>query len=152
MSEIRRIHDQLRRAYEGEAWHGPSVKEILAGVTAAQAEQRGIPDAHTIWELVLHVERWARAVRESMDGAPMPHPPFPDDWPAVGETTEAAWAGALAQLERTHRDLLDALKKFPEERLAEQVPGRNYGFYFLLHGLAQHDLYHAGQIALLKKL
>jgi len=152
MSEMKRIHSQLRRAWEGEAWHGPSVKEVLDGVIAAQAAKRPLSGAHTIWELVLHIERWARAVREALSGTPMPQPPFPEDWPAVGGASDNDWVAALAALERTHTSLLETVKSFPEERLHETVPGRDYGFYFLLHGLAQHDVYHAGQIALLKKL
>lgn len=153
MSELRRIHSQVRRAYEGEAWHGPSVKETLAGVTAAQAAKRPLAEAHTIWELVLHIERWARAVREALGGTPMPQPPFAEDWPAVAGATEAEWEAALAKLEATHRGLLDAIKQFPEERLREIVPGRHgYDYAFLLSGLVQHDIYHAGQIALLRKL
>ena len=152
MSEVKRVRDQLKRAYQGEAWHGPSLKELLAGVTAAQATRRPMAGGHTIWELVLHIERWARAVRETLDGTPMPQPPYADDWPAVGGTSEADWQTALSKLEATHRELLEALKSFPEERLTERVPERDgYDYYFLLHGLTQHDLYHAGQIALLKK-
>lgn len=81
----------------------------------------------------------------------MPALPFPDDWPAVAATTEADWQAALGRLDRTHRSLLDALQDLPEERLRETVPGRTYDFYVLLHGIAQHDIYHAGQMALLKK-
>lgn len=151
MSEVKRVRDQLKRAYQGEAWHGPSLKELLAGVSAEQAARRPLKDAHTIWELVAHVERWARAVHEALSGTPMPQEPYPDDWPAAG-STEAEWKAALEKLERTHQALFETLKTFPEERLKERVPGRHgYDYYFLLHGLAQHDLYHAGQIALLKK-
>jgi uncharacterized damage-inducible protein DinB len=151
VTEVRRIYDQLRRAYEGDAWHGPSVKQVLAGVTAAQAAKRPIAGGHTIWELVLHIERWARAVRDSISGTPMPPGPFPEDWPAVAGTMEKDWQSAIAQLDRTHATLLEAVEKLPEDRLSEIVPGREYEFYFALHGLAQHDIYHAGQIGLLKK-
>lgn len=152
MSEAARIADQLRRAHRGEAWHGPSVREVLEGVTAAQAAKRGIGNAHTIWELVLHVERWARAAREALDGTPMPAIPYPHDWPPVGETTAEAWSASRAQLDRTLQELADAVENLPEEKLRAMVPGRDYTFYFLWHGVVQHNLYHAGQIALLKKL
>ena len=58
MKEIERILDQLKRAYEGDAWHGPSVKEVLAGVTAEQAHARPPGNAHTIYELVPHIAVW----------------------------------------------------------------------------------------------
>src|SRR5260370_41368205 len=57
-SEASRISDQLRRAFGGDAWHGHSVFEILKGVTAAQAAARPIKNAHSIWELVLHIAAW----------------------------------------------------------------------------------------------
>jgi len=151
MSEIRRLHDQLRRSYEGEAWHGPALRELLAGVTPAQAAKRSIANAHTIGELVLHIAAWADATRKALDGAPMPTLPWEGDWPSTGAPTEQAWADALASLERAQRGLLDALQKLPESRLSEKVAGRDYSFYFVLHGVVQHNLYHAGQIALLKK-
>lgn len=152
MSELRRIHSQVRRSFEGEAWHGPSVKETLTGVTAAQAAKHPLAGAHSIWELVLHIERWARAVSEALGGTPMPQPPFAEDWPAVGGTSEKDWQAALAKLDAVQAGLLSAIKGFPEERLREVVPGRHgYDYAFLLYGLVQHNIYHAGQIALLKK-
>lgn len=152
MSETKRIQDQLRRAHEGEAWHGPAVKELLAGVTAAQAARRPIADAHSVWELVLHIEAWMRAATQSLTaGQPMPKLPWEGDWRAVNDTSEAGWTAALAALDRTVRELLDAVGSFPETRLKEKVPGREYSYGFLLDGVVQHNLYHAGQMALLKK-
>src|SRR5256885_1288552 len=70
-SESLRISDQLRRAFTGEAWHGPSLHELLAGITAEQARTRPLPSGHTIWELVLHIELWARIAFEATKGVPM---------------------------------------------------------------------------------
>ena len=151
MSESEKIHDQLRRAHRGEAWHGPSVAEVLTGVTAQQAARRGIASAHTIWEIVLHIAAWEEAARKALDDATMPVLPWEGDWPPVTDLKEAGWAKSLAQLERTQKSLEDAVEKFPDARLSEKVTGRDYSFYFLLHGIVQHNLYHAGQIALLKK-
>lgn len=151
MTEMKRIDDQLRRAYEGEAWHGPSIREVLAGVTAEQAGARPIPGAHTIWELVHHVIAWQEIVRRRLEEEPAREVSEAEDWPPVDEQGEAAWQAALERLDTMHRRLRVTVAGFPEARLEDPVAGADYTYYFLLHGLIQHDLYHAGQIALLKK-
>lgn len=154
MTESDRIADQLRRAFYGEAWHGDSLFEILGGVTAAQAAARPVKNAHSIWELVLHIAAWDGAVRRRMTGVAVVLSDA-ENFPAVNDTGDAAWQKTLAQVRRTHDELIAAVSKFGDARLAEQVPGKegaHYTFYYMLHGLAQHELYHAGQIALLKKM
>ena len=74
-----------------------------------------------------------------------------DDWPPAGRT-EAQWRAAVKRLTKVNQELLSALFKFPEERLDDRLPGRKHSFYFMLHGVIQHNLYHGGQVALLKKL
>lgn len=150
MSEINRIVDQLKRAYEGEAWHGPSVKEVLAGVAAAQAAAKPLPNAHSIWEIALHIAFWERGSRRRLAGEIF-KASLDDEWPAVPDTSETAWQRALAALERGNHELRQAIAQLPETRLNDLVPGELYSNYFMLHGVIQHDLYHAGQIALLKK-
>jgi uncharacterized damage-inducible protein DinB len=154
MSETARIADQLRRAFDGEAWHGDSLFEILHGVTAQQAAARPVKNAHSIWELVLHVAAWDGAVRRRMAGAAAK---LSDDenFPPVSDTSEAAWQNALSHLRRAHEELIEAVVQLPDSRLGEQVLSEQqpyYTYYFMLHGLVQHELYHAGQIALLKKM
>jgi uncharacterized damage-inducible protein DinB len=154
MSEPARIADQLRRAFDGGAWHGDSLFEILAGVTAAQAAAHPIKGAHSIWELVLHIAAWDAAVRRRMTGVPAKLSAA-KNFPPVTDTSEAAWAKTLEHVRRVHEELIDAVKKFPEKSFHKQVPGKkgaHHTFYYMLHGLAQHELYHAGQIALLKKI
>ncbi len=154
MSESDRIADQLRRAFYGDAWHGDSLFEILEGVTAARASARPVRNAHTIWELVLHIAAWDGAVRRRMTGVAV-ELSGDDNFPPVTDTSEVAWRRALERVRRVHDELIEAVANFPEARLAEQVPGKqgaHYTFYYMLHGLAQHELYHAGQIALLKKM
>jgi len=151
MTEVERIGEQLRRAYEGEAWHGPALQEILAGVTTAQAASRPLPQAHTIWELVLHIAAWESVVRRRLGGEAIGDLPPEQDWPPVGDTSEAAWKKALDELERGHQALRAAVAGLSDARLAEKVLEQDYSVYAMLHGVVQHDLYHAGQIALLKK-
>jgi uncharacterized damage-inducible protein DinB len=154
MSEAARIADQLRRAFDGEAWHGDSVFEILEGVTAARAAARPIACAHTIWELILHIAAWDGAVLRRMGGVAVTLSDA-ENFPAVKDASDAAWRGALAQVRRVHEDLVKTVAALPDSRLDEVVPGKegaHYTFYYMLHGVVQHELYHAGQIALLKKM
>ncbi|MBI3696187.1 MAG: DinB family protein, partial [Acidobacteria bacterium] len=94
MSEIQRIEDQLKRALQGEAWHGPSILELLAGVTATQAGAKPLPGAHSIWEIVLHITAWVDAARRRVEGEEAKLS-AEQDWPPVRETTERAWEAAL---------------------------------------------------------
>ena len=149
-SEVARIADQLRRSFEGGAWHGPALMEVLEGVTARQAAARPIAGAHTIWELVLHLEAWTGVEIERLAGKKVEEPET-GDWPALTDTSETAWREAKRKLEAAHRQLLAAVERLPESRLDEMAPGRDHTIYFMLHGQVQHTLYHAGQIAVLKK-
>ena len=151
MRETERIADQLRRAHEGGAWHGPSMKEILAGVTAEQAAARPFEGAHSIHELVLHAAAWERAVLRRLSGDPAQIYDTPEDWPAAAETSEAAWAEALRELEETNRALREAVLALDDDGLDEAIHPEMSSRYVTLHGVVQHTLYHAGQIALTKK-
>jgi len=153
MAESVRIADQLRRAFDGAAWHGDSLFEILKGVTAAGAAAHPVANVHSIWELVLHIAAWDGVVRRRMTGVAAKMSPA-KNFPPVTDTSEAAWAKALEHLRQVHQELIGAVEKFPEKSLTKQVPGKkgaHYNFYYMLQGVVQHELYHAGQIALLKK-
>jgi uncharacterized damage-inducible protein DinB len=151
MSEIKRIKSQLRRAFEGEAWHGPSVMELLKDVTADQAAAHPLAGAHSIWELALHIATWERFVRRRIVEATELEPTDEENFPTVLDTSDAAWRAAIEGIKRNHAELLETVAGVDDARLAEIVPGKPYSVYFMLHGVIQHDLYHAGQIALLKK-
>jgi uncharacterized damage-inducible protein DinB len=152
MGEVARIGSQLKRASEGGAWHGPALLELLADVPAARAASRPLAGAHSIWEIALHVAAWQGFAARAVEGAAMPTDlAAAEDWPPVSDTSEDAWRAAVAGLREAGRRLRDALRGLSEEDLERVVPGREYTFYFLLHGVVQHGLYHAGQIALLKR-
>ena len=153
MSEAVRIADQLRRSFHGQAWHGPAVLEPLADISAERAASRPLPNAHSIWELVLHISAWENVALRWLVGeiAELPHLAAEDDWPPVRETSASAWKQAADELAARHDRLVEFAARLSKRQLSEKVAGREYSLYFLLHGLAQHNLYHAGQIALLKK-
>ncbi len=151
MKEVERIQEQLRRAFEGGAWHGPGVLEILADVTAEQAASRPIAGAHSIWELVSHIAAWEGACARRLTGD-RAELPTEEDWPAVGETSDEAWNRTQAQLREGHNKLREAIARVDDARLDESILPGMPSTYVTLHGAVQHDLYHAGQIAILKKM
>ena len=146
-----RIADQLKRAFEGDAWHGPAVLEVLDGVNARAAASKPLAGAHSIWELVLHIAAWDGAIRRRMEGQALQLSPE-QDFPPVKDTSDPAWSAALENLKQRHAELIQGVLSVPDHRLTSQVPGKDYDFYHMLHGAVQHELYHAGQIALLKKV
>jgi uncharacterized damage-inducible protein DinB len=150
MSETARIADQLKRAFAGDAWHGPALMEILADVEAPAAAARPISLAHTIWELTLHITAWDGAILRRLAGQAA-SPSDAENFPKIRDTSESAWRTALENLQRQHQELLRVISDMPDRRLREQVPDKDYDFYFLLHGTVQHALYHAGQIVMLKR-
>lgn len=154
-TECSRIADQLRRAFAGDAWHGPSLRDLLSQVTHEQARARPLAGAHSIWELTLHIGVWAKAALASMRGVPMPqfveNMPPEQNWPLIQDTSSAAWKLTVDNALRAGDELATAIERFGDERLGDTVPGRDYAFYNLFHGIVQHSLYHAGQIAILKK-
>ena len=151
-SESLRIADQLRKAFTGDAWHGPPLRNALAGISPEQARIRPLPSAHTIWELVLHIELWTRVALEATQGIPMPKLYGTEkDWNTAADGNEAAWTRATENLFQTCEQLAQAIEGFDDSRLKDTVPGRRYDFYYLFHGIVQHSLYHGGQIAMLKR-
>jgi uncharacterized damage-inducible protein DinB len=152
MSEAARIAEQLENAFDGGAWHGPALLELLADVDAKTAAAHPLRNAHSIWELVLHIAAWDDAVsRRIVFRKPVQLKMRKNFPPVVGETP-AAWKKAVAYVREKHADLLKTVRGLSDVRLRERVPGKRYNIAFMLHGVAQHELYHAGQIALLKKV
>jgi uncharacterized damage-inducible protein DinB len=153
MPETARLADQIRRAFEGHAWHGDSVVELLSDVDSKTAAAHPIKNAHSIWELILHIGAWDDAVRRRAGGNAVTLSDQ-ENFPPVTDTSEIAWRKAMEHVKKTHDELVKAVAAFPDSRLKEQVPGKTveyHNFFYMFSGIVQHELYHAGQIALLKK-
>ena len=150
MSEIERIEEQLKLAFEGGAWHGPGVLETLDGVTAKEAAAHPVTGAHSIWELVAHIEAWENACRRRL-GGDRAELSTAEDWPAIVDTSEAGWATTKSALIEGHHKLRESIAFLTEARLDEPILENMRSVYVTIHGVIQHDLYHAGQIAILKK-
>lgn len=142
--------DVVKRSFDGPAWHGPSLEEALADVTAEEAAYRPAESVHSIWELALHAAAWAGEVANRLDGNPSGEP-AQGDWPEPD--LDLGWEDAVQQVFSARDDLLAALRDQSEEELDLMV-GDEPGFtrYATVLGLAQHNGYHGGQIVLLKKL
>lgn len=151
--EIKRIAKILKHVYAAEAWHGPSVKEVLADVTPELAVKRLSPRLHNIAELVIHLTNWRTFTLEKLTGS-LTYDIILNseaDWSVVNELTNEHWQEMLDNLEDTQTELLEIVEKFSPQKINDIVPGRRYSFYILLHGIIQHDIYHSGQMAQIKK-
>ncbi len=147
MRAIERLLDQLNRAYGGEAWHGPALRQLLEDVTEEEAKAHPIAGAHSVLELVVHVRATMDMVSERLAGTPR-ELTTEEDWPDV---TRTSWAAALEELDNAESRVSDAVARLTPEDLDRIVVGKDYTTYVMVHGVIQHNLYHAGQIALLRK-
>jgi uncharacterized damage-inducible protein DinB len=155
-SETERLIEELQREFDGDPWHGPSLQDLLDGVDAQQAAGR-IDAAHSVWEIVLHMTGWKREVAERLKGKAASEP-VAGDWPATGAVDESRWRAAKSDLDRAQRELIAAIEALPADRLHAPVKdfrnsalGTGMTAYQTISGVIQHDVYHSGQIAILKK-
>ncbi|MDH4156108.1 MAG: DinB family protein [candidate division Zixibacteria bacterium] len=154
MTEVEHIYRQLERTFCSDRWLFPAVRDSLAGVSAAAAAVRPVARAHTIWEIVAHMTRWERAVLRMLKGESLDRTYDPGnawDWPPITQTTNDAWSETVQELEEAHKELLAAAEGLDKSRLEDRLSGENFTVGELLHAAIEHDHYHSGQIALLKK-
>ncbi len=153
MKETTRIADQLRRSVEGPAWHGPALLELLRGVTPQQAVAKPIRGWKSIWELVLHAIVWQTIVRQHLRGTfPRIKLGGPRDWPpAPSRPTAAAWSAAIAKLKRSSRAIEKAAREYPVAKLDRPLRKGYTSAYTQLLGVVQHNVWHGGQIAAVKR-
>ena len=143
------IIELLRRTFDGAAWHGPSVMDTLRKVTIDQLGQR-IGDSHSLIEIVEHMTAWRRFAVEKLRGNTTYDVDAAANFPKV-DPNEESWLITLHQFEDSQLQLLEQLEQTDDSRLEQVVEGRNYSYYVMLHGLIHHDVYHLGQIVLLRK-
>ena len=151
MNETERIKDQLERAVKGPAWHGPSLMEIVSEADHSYADTTPMKGVHTIREILLHIIVWIRIGRMQIDGEQgAKELDRLEDWPVVEKKDAEAWRQTVKQLQEEHDLLLKRVSGLTDADLSKNVVGKDYKIYILLHGIVQHNLYHAGQIALIK--
>jgi hypothetical protein len=152
--EVRLLLAVLDHAFRGRGWQGTTLTGALRGVTPAQALWRPARGRHNVWEITLHAAYWKYAVhRRLVGGAVGGFPRAPSNWPTAPTRASAAqWRADIRLLRATHEALLDAVAAFPARRLSERAPGGRWRFAELIEGVAAHDVYHTGQIQLIKRL
>ena len=148
------VLEAIDRAYNRQSWHGTNLRGSIRGVSFRTAARRPAPGRHNIWELVVHAAYWKYTVHRRLTGQKR------GSFPLAGSNffkrpmalTDRAWREDIALLERMHRELRAAIAALPPAQLQRKARGAKVTNAFLIHGIAAHDLYHAGQIQLLKRL
>lgn len=153
MTEIERLQDVLRRVYDGDAFYGDPMAKVLEDIDSLQSIWTPEGASHCIWQLLRHMTVWTDIIRKRLTSPTLveltnpdenfPNTPTPihDNWNAARDSFKAAWDA-----------LIQDIGRFPQSKLDEKVPGRDYTFYVMLHGAAHHGLYHLGQISMLKAM
>jgi uncharacterized damage-inducible protein DinB len=145
------VAELIERSVSGPMWHGSALADLIGGVTAEQAAQRPIAAAHSIWELVLHMTAWCEIVRDRLVRGLTGEPTSEQDWPPVRDQSAEAWRAAVERMKEAHRELAADVAPLDDSKLIGRVPGRDHTVLAMLHGIVEHDAYHGGQIAILKR-
>ncbi|RLQ94329.1 DinB family protein [Falsibacillus albus] len=151
MKEIDRILDQLEASMNGNAWHGPSLFELLYEIDAERAAAYPCTSVHSIWEIVLHLTSTHELVIKRLQGIDAVSNEK-DDWPSVTSITNDSWEEDLQHLKDLHLQLLTEIHRLADTELDNPIVEGFSTIYRTLHGVIQHILYHTGQIAILRKL
>jgi uncharacterized damage-inducible protein DinB len=152
-TEILRLAEEMKEAYEGEPWFGRNAKQLLAEVDEAMAFEK-LAGQHSIVELVWHMVTWKAFTinRLRKDTSKSLHSFEAEDWRTLNHQDKSLWPQGLQLLRQTHNELVEVVQQQKDEILVEKVAERDYTYRKLLNGVVQHDIYHLGQIALLKKI
>jgi hypothetical protein len=145
--------DIIDQGFDRQSWHGPNLRGSVRGVTYHQALWRPQPERHSIWEHVLHAAYWKYTVRRRILGEKRGSFPIKgSNWIAPQEITAASWHRDVKLLVETHQTMRASIANLAPADLRKRIPGAKITYFFLISGIAAHDVYHAGQIQLLKRL
>jgi hypothetical protein len=144
----------LDRAYDRRSWHGPNLRGSLRGLTPREAGWRPAPGRHNIWEIAVHAAYWKYVVLRALTGGRRgAFGRKGSDWFVLpSDSSDEAWKADLALLDATHRALREAIRKVEPGTLDRPLPGKKTTRGELISGIAAHDVYHAGQIQLIKRI
>ncbi len=152
MHELNMLANAIEEAVSGPVWHGPSIGDLLETIVASDAAAHPISNAHSIWELVVHLTAWVGIVQKRLAlEVPLIEPTDAEDWPAVGVTSATSWKAAISELSASYRRLAAAVRSLEPEILGKRVPSRQHTVRMMLQGVVEHAAYHGGQIALLTR-
>ena len=152
--DIEHLLTLLDEAYRRTAWHGSNLRGSVRGLTASEAARRPGPGRHNIWEIVVHAAYWKYTVRRRLIGEKRGSFSLQgSNWFARPiDRSEKAWRDDLGLLESEHRRLRETVSLIEPEDLDHPANGSKTVTRRLIAGIAFHDVYHAGQIQLIKKL
>ena len=152
--EVQQLLSILDQAYDRRSWHGTNLRGSIRGVSARQAGWRPGPERHNIWELVVHAAYWKYVAWRRFTGQRRGSFPLKgSNWfQRPQDASEQGWRADVALLDQMHRSLRASVEHLSANELSRTPKGSTISNAFILSGVAAHDLYHAGQIQLLKKL
>lgn len=153
-AEIQLLLDIIDQAYDHRAWHGTNLRGSIRGLTSDQAAWRPAPGRHNIWEVVVHAAYWKYVVRRRLLGEKRGSFSLEgSNWfTRPVDRSDAAWKADVALLDETHRSMRSAIASFPADKVASTPSNSKVSNAQIIYGISSHDLYHAGQIQLLKRL
>ncbi|MGN6401910.1 MAG: DinB family protein [Flavisolibacter sp.] len=151
-AEMQFLTEQLKDAFEGDPWFGRNVNALIGEVNEAIAFEKP-NDQHSIVELLWHMINWREfTISRLKKDAKELHYFETNDWRALDHSDKSLWQQGLQRLRQTQSELLEIIQAQKDEMLDQNVEERNYNFRKLLNGILQHDIYHLGQIAYIKKM
>jgi len=151
--EIKRIYKNMSATYDGQPWHGDNLLSLLSGITAEKAATRPERLSHSIAEIVCHMTAWRYFVIEKIKGnAEYEVWDTELNWRKIVAMNETEWKTIQDDLLKSQTQLLQHIEQIPESIMSTIVDGRKYNFRLMLQGIVQHDIYHSGQISMIKKL
>jgi uncharacterized damage-inducible protein DinB len=150
MTQAQQIANAIERSIDGPMWHGPALRELLSDVSSEEAAHHPLTGLHSIWEIVAHLAAWVEIAGRRLQGE-QGEPSEAVNWLAVSLMTRDAWKIMLEALWRIHQELAQAVNCLTADQLSATLPGRNHSVQAMLQGIVEHDAYHGGQIAVLKR-
>jgi uncharacterized damage-inducible protein DinB len=144
----------IKEAYKSKSWHGTNLRGSIRGLSAEQAVWRPAPSRHNIWEIVVHCAYWKYAVRRQLTGEKKGSFLLKgSNWFNRSENlSEKAWRADIRTLDKMHRSLCEATAKIKPSKISRKPGGSKFTISSIVSGIACHDIYHAGQIQLIKRL
>lgn len=151
--EILQIAEQLRDAYEGEPWFGRSISDILNEIDEAIVFEKPTHQ-HSILELLWHMITWKEFTLSRLRNDDELSIKYfeENDWRMLEHSNKNLWQQGLQEFSKLHNELIEIIRQQNDELLSQRVSNRKYDFRKLLYGIVQHDIYHLGQIAYIKKM
>lgn len=149
---VQRIKNLLNAGFHGGAWHGPSIMEAVKGITPKEASFK-TPTVHTVAELIYHITSWRIFTLKRLQGdSDYQIDTDKKNFGSEPKVDQFELETIIMELSLSQDELMKELDKKDDEFLTQIVPGSEYDYYTLIHGIIQHDLYHTGQIMILKKM